>query len=197
MAQAPCRLAMLTLAAILAMPMVAPLACRVPRDVSLSAPDTERMKGFDAARTRGLAEALLADDAGEREVVSGLFSARVETFDTIPDGSYRCRTIKLGGLLPLVVYDYFSCEISLNGTQIDKVSGSQRFSGSLAPTNGGLFYRGALHYNDDPALAYGAEPDRDQVGCLYRVAGTELYRLEMPFPLRESTHDVIELLPEH
>ena len=60
-----------------------------------------------------------------------------------------------------------------------------------------MFYRGALHYGDEQPMAYDADPERNQVGCIYRVSGTgpEIYRLELPLPRFESTHDVIELVP--
>lgn len=73
------------------------------------------------------------------------------------------------------------------------MSGSQRFTGTLTPGDGGLFYQGAIHYNNDPARTYGDDPEFDQVGCLVKLAGQELYRLELPYPIHESTFDVIEL----
>ncbi|WP_407924845.1 DUF4893 domain-containing protein [Devosia aurantiaca] len=61
------------------------------------------------------------------------------------------------------------------------------------PGDGGLFYQGAIHYNNDPARSYGDDPEFDQVGCLVKLAGQEVYRLELPYPIHESTFDVIEL----
>ncbi|ODT80753.1 MAG: hypothetical protein ABS76_14895 [Pelagibacterium sp. SCN 64-44] len=177
-------------------PLLPAWACEAPADADLSAFDKNRMAGFDLSRDRGLAEAMLADSADDRAVITGLFHGGEAAIEAIPDGSYRCRTIKMGGLLPLVVYGYFDCAISGGGTLIEKRSGSQRFTGALTPVDGALFYAGALHYGDEKPIAYGVDAERDQVGCLYRVAGeTERYRLEMPAPLRESTHDVIELVP--
>lgn len=189
------RLGAMSLAAIMALPVVSPLACAVPDGAALSEADTTRMSQFEASRTRGLAEALLGADERERAIVATLFAPGTEPIDTIPDGNYRCRTIKLGGILPLVTYNYFACRIGENGTRIEKTSGSQRFTGSFTPSGDASFYQGALHYNNDPALAYGDDPEMDQVGCLHKVSGQTVYRLEMPYPLFESTHDVIELIP--
>lgn len=189
------RLGAASLAALLALPMVAPLACAVPETAELTKPDSNRMSQFEPSRVRGLGEALLSTDADARAILSALFAPGTEPIDTIPDGNYRCRTIKLGGILPLTAYGYFACRISADGTTIEKTSGSQRFTGSLAPSGDALFYQGALHYNDDPAGSYGANPDMDQVGCLYKVKDQAVYRLEKPYPLYESTHDVIELIP--
>ncbi|MEQ8598947.1 MAG: DUF4893 domain-containing protein [Devosia sp.] len=190
------RFAALLLAAAL-MPIASTLACQVPDAAPITPFDGDRMTGFEAARSRGLAEALLSDSAADRELVSTLFAPGETPISQMPDGNYRCRTIKLGGLLPLTTYTYFACTVSNAGTRIEKLTGSQRFSGDLLPSNGGgLFYWGALHYGDETPMDYDADPERSQVGCLYKVAGKpERYRLELPFPRFESTHDVIELVP--
>lgn len=178
-------------------PMASALACQVPDAAPVTPFDGDRMTGFETARSRGLAEALVAENADDRELVSALFAPGETSISQIPDGDYRCRTIKLGGLLPLTAYGYFACAISDDGSRIDKLTGSQRFSGDLLPSDGGgLFYWGALHYGDEAPMDYDAEAERSQVGCLYKVSGKPVrYRLELPFPRFESTHDVIELVP--
>ncbi len=183
------------LASLMALPMIAPLACAVPEGAELSEADNTRMGAFETSRIRGLGEALLGTEANERAIVSALFATGTDPIKTIPDGNYRCRTIKMGGILPLVTYNYFACTISQDGTRIEKTSGSQRFTGTLTPSGDALFYQGALHYNNDPAMDYGDDPEMDQVGCLYKVRDEAVYRLEKPYPLFESTHDVIELIP--
>lgn len=184
------------LAGLLALPIAAPLACSVPTNANITPYDGDRMTGFETARIRGLGEALLSDSADERAIVSALFASGETPIETMPDGNYRCRTIKLGGLLPLVTYDYFNCAVSAKGTVIEKLTGSQRFKGTLAPSDGGLFYAGALHYGDEAPIAYDSDAERNQVGCLIKVNGKPVrYRLELPFPQFESTHDVIELVP--
>lgn len=188
------RLLAASMAAFIALPVVAPLACRVPKAIEITQPDRERMSQFDSSRVRALGEALLSTNANDRAILSALFTPAVEAIETMPDGDYRCRTVKLGGLLPLTPYGYFACRVSEEGTRIEKTSGSQRFTGTLTPTPGALFYHGALHYNDDPALAYGDDPDMNQVGCVYKIEYLDIYRLELPHPLYESSHDVIELI---
>ncbi|OAM80045.1 DUF4893 domain-containing protein [Devosia elaeis] len=179
--------AALALAGLLALQPLSALACTMPKTAGLNPADQERMRDFWGARSQGLAEALVAESAGDAPL------------QAIPDGDYRCRTIKLGGLLPLTVYSAFDCTISGNGTRIDKQTGSQRFSGSLMPAGTALFYRGALNYDDEAPLAYDADPERNQVGCLYGVPDNgsgPRYRLELPRPHFESNHDVIELVPK-
>ncbi|MBB4052431.1 hypothetical protein GGR20_002074 [Devosia subaequoris] len=187
----------IALAMLAALPAIAPLACAVPDNASISPFDADRMDGLGIARTRGLAEALRAESAADRELVSLLFAPGIAPQAPVPDGNYRCRTIKLGGLLPLTAYSYFDCVVAQGGTKIEKLTGSQRFSGDLLATDaGGHFYRGALHYGDEDPRPYQEEGDRSQVGCLYKVDGKPVrYRLELPFPRFESTHDVIELVP--
>lgn len=193
----PRRFASLALAGLMVLQPMAALACSLPDGVEVTEADNARMDGFLRSRAQGLAESLLSTSAEDRALVAGLFGAGDRSISAIPDGDYRCRTIKLGGLLPLTAYGYFACTISGGGTRIDKTSGSQRFSGSLQPAEDALFYRGALHYGDEQPIAYNADPERNQVGCIYRVPGKgqPIYRLELPSPLFESTHDVIELLP--
>lgn len=191
------KLPALALASIIAFQPLSALACAIPEGVEVSQTDAARMDDFLGSRSQGLGEALMSTSATDRALVSSLFDRRDGTIDAMPDGDYRCRTIKLGGLLPLTAYGYFHCAISENGTRIEKTTGSQRFSGSLDTTSGAVFYRGALHYGDEQPIAYGADAERDQVGCIYRV-GDETsgrYRLELPAPQFESTHDVIELVP--
>ena len=187
----------LALAGLLATQPLAALACPVPQGIALSAADSARMQDFLRSRAQGLAEALLSDAASDRALVSGLFAGGHGFIEALPDGDYRCRTIKLGGLLPLTAYDFFACRVSKGGTRIDKTSGSQRFSGILRPAAEAVFYRGALHYGDENPIAYDADPERNQVGCVYRVqdAETPRYRLELPAPRFESRHDIIELVP--
>lgn len=185
------------MAGLVALHPLSTAACEVPAKVELSQFDTDRMHDFLRSRAQGLAEALVSDSASDRSLVSGMFNRSDGTIDAIPDGNYRCRTIKLGGLLPLVAYGYFNCTIAEGGTRIDKTSGSQRFSGTLTPADQAVFYKGALHYGDEQPMDYGQDAERDQVGCIYPLGDEQgpRYRLELPSPQFESTHDVIELVP--
>ena len=177
-------------------PLAAPFACEAPADAEISEPDRQRLAGLETSRQRGLGAALLAGSPADRQALSALFAAGQAPADPLPDGDYRCRVLKLGGLLPLTVYGYFDCTVSAGA--IEKLTGSQRFSGTLTPaSDGGFLYAGALHYGDEAPIAYGADAERDQVGCLYRVGGDgERYRLELPSPHFESVHDIVELVPE-
>jgi hypothetical protein len=172
--------------------------CRIPETLEVSERDRDRIAGVELSRSRGLAAALTSDDAVARAELSALFLAGAVQTNSIPQGNYRCRTIKSGGL-GLVIYGFFSCEIRQDGGayQITKTTGSQQLSGTLTPAGDGLLYRGALNYSDEGPIAYDGASDRDQVGCLYRTGSeAETYLLELPSPAFESYHDVLELRPE-
>ncbi len=118
-------------------------------------------------------------------------------------GEWQCRTLKLGGITPDVIYNWFRCRISMKGggPYLEKLSGSQYTNGYLYPFAGGSFvYLGASSVIGEPRHSYpgngvsagaGATPD-DQIGLLTAIGPGHL-RLEMPYPVQESTMDVLEL----
>jgi hypothetical protein len=102
-----------------------------------------------------------------------------------------------------VVYGWFRCRIAdESGTlHFAKISGSQRMSGDLySDQSGALVYLGASNVWNEPAHHYSGggatagapvTPD-DQIGLLVST-GHNSARLELPYPVQESTFDVIEL----
>ncbi|GLQ54479.1 DUF4893 domain-containing protein [Devosia nitrariae] len=172
--------------------------CTAPEG-TLSERDASRLAGLEWSRLRGLAAALTEADGEARQTVAGLYANGLAPAGDLPEGDYHCRTIKLGDISPLVVYQFFDCtlEATEGGYAIVKGTGSQRFAGNLTASGDGYFYRGALHYADEGPFAYDGASERDQVGCLYKVSPDgDSYVLELPSPLLESFHDVIVLLPE-
>jgi len=120
----------------------------------------------------------------------------------LPDGAYRCRTLKLGaksaGMLPYVAYPAFACRVSHDGPRqlFAKVSGSQRPVGALYP-DGQVrsIFLGTLVLGDERrAMVYGMDRDRDVVGFVERI-GDKRWRLVLPAPAFESLVDVVELIP--
>lgn len=120
----------------------------------------------------------------------------------IPDGMYRCRTIKLGaktpGNLDYVSYSGFICRVRPDQglSRLTKRSGSQRYVGLLFPNDAiRKVFLGTLVLGDERrALQYGQDPDRDVAGYLERI-GPRQWRLVMPKPHFESQIDVMELVP--
>jgi len=175
--------------------------CTISPDLHLSARDTQRLQRLDDSRAKGLAAVEKEADPEVGKAVAGMFDRGVIPLATVMPGTYRCRTIKLGGkddALSSVVYGYFSCKIAKadGGWSLAKVTGSQNFSGTLTPAGDGLVYKGASNYGYESPHRYGDDPDDDQVGCMYGVADNPRhYMLELPSPLLESLHDIIEFVP--
>jgi hypothetical protein len=167
-------------------------------DERLSAFDAGRIEGHGTSRLRGLAAAMAGGGASDLALVGGLYAEGLAPAGEIAPGRYLCRTLKMGGLATLVVYQDFACEISAakDGYALLKTTGSQRLSGTLTPSGDGLLYTGALNYSNEEPIAYGADAERDQVGCLYRVSTSDpRLVLELPAPQFESYFDVLLLTP--
>jgi Domain of unknown function (DUF4893) len=162
--------------------------------------DEQRLGKLDESRAKALDEASRGAPASDLAVIHSLLDAPAVSGS--PVGNWRCRTIKLGGITPDVIYTWFNCRITQRGAGLffEKTSGSQRTSGFLYPEGGGYVYLGASYVTGEKPHAYsgnGAEagaaatPD-DQIGVLSLLADGRA-RLELPYPLQESTFDVIEL----
>jgi hypothetical protein len=83
----------------------------VPEGVQLTEKDRQRISHLVASRTRGLGAAASGETAADRAVVSALFEFDLTPISEMPTGAYQCRTIKMGGMVPLAVYKYFRCEV--------------------------------------------------------------------------------------
>jgi len=165
--------------------------------------DQQRLARLGEAKEKALAEAHAGAGSGDASAIaSALAPASHAPSAGELAGAWRCRTIKLGGITPYVVYAWFNCRIGQRGGGLyfEKTSGSQHTNGFLYPGEGGLIYLGASSVTGEPPHAYSgsgasagaaATPD-DQIGILTAIDARHL-RLEMPFPLQESTLDVIEL----
>lgn len=164
--------------------------------------DVQRLARLDSAWQAGLKRARAEGHEGELTALGALaepgggLTPRVQP----APGQYRCRTYKLGGEaqgLPFVAYPYFKCEVELTpggDLIVRKLDGSQRFEGKLYPERDNrLVYLGAAALGSETPPAYGADPERDQIGVLARV-GEQRWRLALPWPQAESVLDIIELV---
>jgi hypothetical protein len=157
--------------------------------------DRARLEKFDTARKEAMAEARregapqdvkLLDEIDARPRLS--FSG----FDMT--GDWQCRTIKAGGPAPLVVYGWFRCRVTDDGSgwRLEKRTGSQRTAGRFFDeTEASLTYLGGFFVAGDRQPAYGAGPDSDQVGRAFR-SGKDRWRIEFPLPRYESKFDILE-----
>lgn len=176
---------------VIAAVLLAPVAAEAGWQDRATSFDQGRLARLDEARAQGLAESGgTASDVLNAPVTGGSVA-----------GDWRCRTIKLGGMTPSRVYGWFRCRIVDRGGVLafEKVSGTQRMAGLLYPEGEGYVYLGASWVKGEPPHRYSgneaslgahATPD-DQVGVLHATAAGA--RIEMPFPVQESTFDVIEL----
>jgi hypothetical protein len=166
--------------------------------------DRERLSRIDEARTKALGEAEHGAPARDLSIIHAVLdpAPRRASVSSLL-GNWRCRTIKLGGITPDVIYTWFRCRISMRGggPYLQKLTGTQFTNGYLYPDgNGSFVYLGGSSVRGEPRHAYSGNgatagapvtPD-DQIGLL-SVIGPGHARVELPYPLQESTMDVLEL----
>ena len=169
--------------------------------------DAQRLSRLDESRAKGLGEASRGTPATDLAAIRSVLEAPAgDASSSAIEGIWRCRTIKLGGIVPDIIYSWFRCRISLMGgaPYFEKLSGSQRTSGFLYPQGGGFVYLGAsyvtaygppekppVYSGNGAAVGASATPD-DQIGLLSLLSDGRA-RIEFPYPLQESTFDVLEL----
>lgn len=195
----PLRLSPMRFAALIVLATVAGPARAEEFDrFGLTASDAKRLTERAAARREALAEADKGAAAGELASLQSLLAAPPQPIGNARElaGEWRCRTIKVGGLLPLTPYGFFNCRITVSGEQarLVKITGSQRTQGDLIRYDRETFlYRGVNSTDFTKATRYGEDPDQDEIGLLYRL-GRDRLRLETPWPMQESKYNVMEFV---
>lgn len=158
--------------------------------------DEARLDRYEETRKAALEEARSGDPADLKQLDALLARPLVTFSDRDLTGTWRCRTIKVGGDFGvLVIYDWFTCKVTDDGSGwvLQKTSGSQRTKGSLYDDGEKrAIYLGSLHIEGDPILPYGSGPKNDQVGYAFRT-GENAWRVEFPAPYFESHLDILEL----
>jgi hypothetical protein len=159
------------LAALLALPAANAGADGVVQNLITPA-DKARLENHEATRKEALAQAKngAAADVAELDTVLAAGPVSWSDFDMV--GDWQCRTIKAGGLAKLVVYGWFRCRVSDDGSgwMLEKVSGSQLTRGRFyTESDARLIYLGSFHIAGDPAKPYGSGPESDQVGYAFRT----------------------------
>ncbi len=163
--------------------------------------DAGRLAKIDEARARGLAEAQSGADYGLIRSVLDRPAMPVSRGALL--GTWRCRTMKLGGMTPDIVYSWFRCRIAEHGGRLtfQKVSGSQLLTGVLyRHESGGFVLLGGYSVKGEPMHRYsgrgpsaGARATPDDAVGLLSATGRRSARIEFPYPVQESEFDVIEL----
>jgi hypothetical protein len=148
-----------------------------------------KSKAVEAAKKNGAPE----DVAQLDKTLSAPTLVFSEDFDMA--GNWQCRTTKLGNDPALVVYGWFKCRVSDDGSgwMLEKTSGSQRTQGRFyTESDKRLTYLGTGYIAGEKPKKYGAGPASDQVGYAYRTGKNE-FRIEFPAPAYESVMDILEL----
>lgn len=162
----------------------------------LSANDRERLAAHAEVRASAVAKARRDGDPGQVADLDAILAGTPQPLrgETLV-GDYRCRIAKLDGVLPVIVYGWFRCRVEEDdlGYRLLKTTGSQRTSLRFVDDGESrVIAYGAAHFADEAPLAYGADPERDQVGYLVKPEGGR-YRIEFPLPRTESRFDILEL----
>jgi hypothetical protein len=175
------------------------------RDWHLVATDADRarLRDWRGAFVEGLAAARRSG-AGAKVDAEGALLAPDAALPgpAIPNGTYNCRVTKLGaksaGLLDYIAYPAFTCRVRAErGLQgLAKLSGSQRQVGLIFPGDAlrTIFLGTLMLSEENRAMQYGGDPDRDVAGYVERI-GPRRWRLLIPRPTFESQIDIIELVP--
>ena len=197
--------AMLPLTACAAVPQSigSPIAASTDWRQVATASDRERLRNWRTAFTRALDQARKAGHSAEIAREGRLLEPNAALGPVpIPNGRYKCRVIKVGakskGLLGYIVYPAFDCRIQREKQlqSLYKLTGSQRHAGLIfADSPLRQVFLGTLVLGDENrAMQYGRDPDRDLAGWVERI-DDQRWRLVLPYPVFESTLDVVELVP--
>ena len=164
--------------------------------------DRQRLRNWREAWIKGLAQARRGGWASDVAALGNLANPdRSIAEPGLPDGDYRCRTIKLGSqgrsTLAYVAYPYFRCRVSDGGKQLLKLTGSQRMIGRIYPdTDARSVFLGTLMLGDEErSYDYGQDRARDMAGVVERV-DERVWRVAFPYPAYESLLDVVELVAD-
>lgn len=165
--------------------------------------DRTRLRDWRSAFTAALAQARAGGYAGAIASEGALLQPDAALGGGIPNGTYRCRIIKLGarthGMLPYVNNPTYTCRIAALGTNrqsFAKLTGPQRQVGTIRPHDQiRSLFTGTLVLGDETrALTYGTDRERDLAGWVERV-GERRWRLLLPYPAFENLIGVVELVP--
>lgn len=164
--------------------------------------DRRRLREWRSAFVDALGEARGSGHAAEIAREGALLEPDVAMAGAaLPEGEYRCRTIKLGSQgqdgLDYVAYPWFRCRVAPGADgfiHFTRLGGSQRPVGRLfAEHDRRQIFLGTMQLGDESrALRYGRDRQRNLAGIVERI-GESRWRILFPYPHFESTLDVIEL----
>ena len=164
--------------------------------------DRKRLRDWRSDFAAALQKARAAGHGAEIDAEARLLVPDAAIPGALPNGEYRCRTIKLGarseGLLDYVAYPAFACRVTQYGSvqYLAKLDGSQRPRGKIYPADAmrGVFLGMLMLGDETRPMRYGSDPERSLAGWVERI-GERQWRIVFPSPNFESLTDVMELVP--
>ncbi|SDD83672.1 protein of unknown function [Paracoccus isoporae] len=167
--------------------------------------EADRLAALDAHLGRALRQAFAGGTDADldmlAEAMGGVADTAPDTALTAMQGEWRCRTIKLGDNLPIIVYGNFTCRI--DGTGFEKLTGSQRTRGTLHLDGERLIYLGTGFVQGADAPDYAVFRDdpaqRPEAGRIWiDIAEVEMVtpdraRILFPDPELESGFNLLYL----
>ena len=172
-------------------------------ETTLRPVDSARLETFDAAFGDAMMQALNGGDAGDVAILTRALSGQPQVaFSADLQGDWSCRTIKLGGISPLVAYSPFKCRFTASnrGFTFAKLTGSQLTKGEITLREGRAIYAGVGYVRGETPPDYADLPEdftsggkvQSDVAVFQRVSPTRA-RLLFPSPAVESDFDILEL----
>lgn len=166
--------------------------------------DLQRLEALDRIAGAALRGAFAAGAADDLAVLTDALAGTAlpaEAAQGIMEGDWSCRTIKLGGGLPIVVYQTFRCRADGQGG-FEKISGSQRTRGRVRIEDGRLIYLGTGFVAGETPIPYEALPETVDPGMrpqlmpeagLVEMTAPDRGRIIFPQPYLESDLNLLVL----
>lgn len=165
--------------------------------------DEARLDGFDAAFGSAAMQALAGGNAEDVAALTRALSGEPQVaFSADLPGDWSCRTIKMGGISPLVVYTPFKCRFTATdrGFAFEKLTGSQLTKGEITLREGRAVYLGVGYVRGETPPDYADLPEdftsggkvQSDVAVFQRIS-PDRARLMFPSPAVESDFDILEL----
>lgn len=127
----------------------------------ITAADKGRLEKYGETRKAALEEAKAGNPSEVKQLDDLLAKPIVAFSDKDLTGNWKCRTIKAGGISPLIIYDWFKCKVTDDGAgwRLTKISGSQRTTGRFFDdSDKRSIYLGSFSVNNDKPKPYGSGP---------------------------------------
>lgn len=172
--------------------------------LAMRADDRLRLEALDEAAGSALRGAFGAGTPDEIAALTSALSGQALPPGeglALAEGEWTCRMIKMGRLLPIVVYQPFRCRLDAEG-RFEKTTGSQLTRGRIRAEGDRLIYLGTGYIAGDTAPDYDALPEAVDPGAqpqvmpeigLVEITGPDRGRIIFPRPYLESELNLLDL----